>query len=80
MMGPDKKKTAMLIVAGMKPEKPEVEAEVSIDEAKEAAAEDILAAIEKKDAKLLKLALSDMIQLCEVEEDRMEGDSEEEME
>lgn len=73
MMGDAKKKSATVII-----EKPEVESDYS--PGKEAAAEDIMKAIESKDAKLLVSAFEDLFAMCSDEHEGSEMPEDEEEE
>jgi hypothetical protein len=80
MMMPDKKNSAALIVAKIKPEKPEEmasspESQSDYSVAKEDAAKKIMAAFEKKDAKMLASNLQDFMDMCDMEEDSSESES-----
>ena len=70
MFGKDKKKLAMLVLEkakkAMKPKEDlSSEEDVSSDEALESATEDMLSAIESKDAKAFAEALKDFLDICE---------------
>ena len=82
MMMPDKKNAAGIIVAKLSPEK---KVEEKIEEqkpqsdysaAKEDAAKKLIAAFEKKDAKMLAAHLQDFIDMCEMEDDSSESEME----
>ncbi len=82
MIMPDKKKLSTVIVAKMRGDKPdemskapEVPEDSSI--AKESAAEELLAAVEAKDAKAIVAAFESMLELCDSEGYEAEDESEE---
>ena len=83
MMLPDKKKIASVIVDKMKPKSEEPMEEIKSENnesdysmAKEDAAKKMLSAFEKKDSKMLVAALQDFMDMCEMEEDESEDESE----
>lgn len=81
MMMPDKKNSAALIVAKIKPGKPDEMSEESEPQsdysvAKEEAAKKLISAFEKKDAKMLATHLQDFMDMCEMEEDESESEME----
>ena len=80
MLG-DKKKMVSIIL-GEKPSMKEVPngLESDIKPAMESYAQDLISAIENKDAGKLASAFKEMMYLCEKEEDYTEGESESEME
>ena len=69
LMKPDKKGSATVVMAGPEVEQSEIDG-------KDIAAQEILQAIERKDARLLKEALCSLIEMIEMEEDSMESESE----
>ena len=83
MMLPDKKKTASVIVDRITPklDEPVKESKPENNEsdysmAKEDAAKKMLSAFESKDSKMLVAALQDFMDMCEMEEDESEDESE----
>ena len=77
MMMPDKKNSAALIVAKIKPGKPEEMSEESEPQsdysaAKEDSAKKIIEAISKKDGKMLAAHLQDFMDMCEESESEMD--------
>lgn len=82
MMMPDKKSAAGLIVAKLGPEKKveekivEEKPQSDYSAAKEDAAKKLIAAFEKKDAKALAAHLQDFMDMCDMEEDSSESESE----
>jgi len=87
LMKDSKKKGIALILAKMKGPKVEEESAVQPDQpmeddsiALESAADEVLAAVERKDPKMLKDALMSMIDMCmskaDVEEDKQEIENE----
>lgn len=81
MMSDDKKKQATLIVAkmkGMPAEKPTTEAGDEMDHSSGymAAAEEMMAAIEKKDPTMFKDALKSFVDMCSMEEPEAEETAE----
>jgi len=82
MMMPDKKNAAGLIVAKLSPEK-KVEEKVEESQpqsdysaAKEDAARKMISALESKDAKMFSAHLQDFMDMCDMEEDASESESE----
>ena len=69
LMKNDKKGSATVIMAGPEAEQSEIDG-------KEVAAQEILQAIERKDARLLKEALCSLMEMYEMEEDSEESESE----
>lgn len=87
MMFDDKKKLATIIIGKMGDKEGMEEAptnemgdEMDYELALEAASEDMMSALEKKDAKLFKSALKDFIYLCDEQEDAEEESEESEVE
>lgn len=81
MMMPDKKNSAAMIVAKIKPGKPEEMSESSepqsdYSSAKEDSAKKMISAFEKKDAKMLAAALQDFMDMCEESEPESESEME----
>lgn len=82
LMKDPKKKGIAMIIAKMKGPKmeesvvPEGEAMQDDSIALESAAEEVLAAVEKKDAKMLKEALMSMIDMCSSKAEESEDESE----
>lgn len=80
LLSDNKKKVASVIVSGLGPqekieEAPLVEgAEQDDSLAKEAAAQELISALESKDAKRLAAAFSDMLELCEYGESEPEAE------
>jgi len=80
MMSDDKKKKAAMIIAEFKspskPMKPEMPAEDETDDSvgMDAAAEELMAAIEKKDVKALKVAFKSMMDMCSYKSDEGSDD------
>jgi hypothetical protein len=80
MMMSDKKKPSALIVAKLRPQPSEGPAPQSADgvesddsTARQSAAEELLAAVEAKDAKAVAAAFSAMMELCESESEAPEA-------
>jgi len=82
MMMPDKKNAAGIIVAKLSPEKKveekmvEEKPQSDYSAAKEDAAKKMIAAFEKKDAKMLASYLQDFMDMCDMEEDSSESEME----
>lgn len=89
MMMSDKKKPATLIIAKMRAGRPDMEEKAPMSEmggqdddsmAKEAAAEELLKAIESKSPKAIAEAFSSMMELCGEKEEYEEKEEESEQE
>lgn len=83
----DKKKVATIVVSKLKPSKAEMLEDAPTNEigdvkdediARQSAAEELLKAIESKDAKALAEAFSSMMELCPAEKEESSEESEEE--
>lgn len=83
LMQPDKKKMAALIIAKAGPKGEKIEeapmkdgAEQDNSIAEESAAEDLMAAIEQKDAKQIVAAFKALMEICDMQEDAAEQEME----